>query len=279
MKTTIYRIITIITILFMILAQHAIFASMADYTDEQADKITKQNEEEWKQENEERLNKSSNNYLKKLSIKGYNITPEFDKQTINYEIKQEITDDSIEIITETDDEKATVSGNGMILLNSGENNIRIDVTAENGTVRTYFLKATKKTNKNIRLKEVKISTNDGKNIEITPEFNEEIYEYNCTVESYIQEINIDAISNTEDVDINIIGNTNLNEGQNEVLINLSNNNNEKIVYKINVNKKQEMQIHEEKNINYTVILIISISIIILLILILIKKKGHSKWIK
>ena len=45
MKTTIYRIITIITILFMILAQHAIFASMADYTDEQADKITKQNEE------------------------------------------------------------------------------------------------------------------------------------------------------------------------------------------------------------------------------------------
>ena len=279
MKTTIYRIITIITILFMILAQHAIFASMADYTDEQADKITKQNEEEWKQENEERLNKSSNNYLKKLSIKRYNITPEFDKQTINYEIKQEITDDSIEIITETDDEKATVSGNGMILLNSGENNIRIDVTAENGTVRTYFLKATKKTNKNIRLKEVKISTNDGKNIEITPEFNEEIYEYNCTVESYIQEINIDAISNTEDVDINIIGNTNLNEGQNEVLINLSNNNNEKIVYKINVNKKQEMQIHEEKNINYTVILIISISIIILLILILIKKKGHSKWIK
>lgn len=137
---TIYKFILTIYAITLLLSYNIAYASMADFTDEEADKITKQNQEEWKQEQEERIEKSSNNYLKNLSVENYEITPEFDKQTINYEISKEITEDYIEIIAKTDDDKSSVSGDGKITLNSGENNIRIDVTAENGTVRTYFIK-------------------------------------------------------------------------------------------------------------------------------------------
>ena len=140
MKTIVNKTIVILIILFISFSNIIIYATMADFTDEEADKITKQNQEEWKHEQEERINKSSNNYLKSLTVENYNITPEFDKQTINYEIKEEINEKSIEIKAETDDEKSSVSGIGKVTLNSGENNLRIDVTAENGTVRTYFIK-------------------------------------------------------------------------------------------------------------------------------------------
>lgn len=137
---TIYKIIITILTIAIVFSYNYAYASMADFTDEQADKITKQNQEEWKKEQEDRINKSSNNYLKSLSVENYEITPEFDKQTINYEIKKKITEDYITIIAETDDEKSSVSGTGKVTLNLGENNLRIDVEAENGTVRTYFIK-------------------------------------------------------------------------------------------------------------------------------------------
>lgn len=160
MKTIVYKTILIITILFISFSNIIIYATMADFTDEEADKITKQNQEEWKHEQEERINKSSNNYLKSLTVENYNIMPEFDKQTINYEIKQEINENSIEIKAETDDEKSSVSGTGKVNLNSGENNLRIDVTAENGTVRTYFIKV--------------ISQGDSKEDVVTTEENDNI---------------------------------------------------------------------------------------------------------
>ena len=150
------KIILMILAVMLILSQDVIYASMADYTDEQADKNLKQEQEEWKKEQQERINKSSNNYLKSLSVKKYSITPDFDKQTINYEISAEISDDYIEIEAETDDEKSSVSGIGKIGLSSGENNLKVDVTAENGTVRYYFINVIKNVKQNnIRLNEFK----------------------------------------------------------------------------------------------------------------------------
>lgn len=140
MKKLVYKTILIIVLLSIVFLPNTIDAGMADYTDQQADQQLKQEQEEWKQKQEDRINQSSNNYLKSLSIDGYNIIPEFDKQTIDYEISKEVLENNIKINAEADDSKASVSGIGDIILNSGENEIRIDVTAENGTVRTYTIK-------------------------------------------------------------------------------------------------------------------------------------------
>lgn len=137
------KYILILFTFIMLISESVVYASMADYTDEQADAKKQQEQLEWNKKMEERVNKSSNNYLKSLSVKNYEISPSFDKQTINYEIKKGVKEDYIEIEAETDDDKSSVSGNGRVNINSGENNVKIEVTAENGTVRSYFIKVIK----------------------------------------------------------------------------------------------------------------------------------------
>lgn len=137
---SIIRNILIIVLFLVLIMQSVSFASMADFTDEAADKEKENVQKETKNEIESRINKSSNNYLKSLSIKGYSISPNFDKQTINYEIKETIKESTLEISAEADDSKATISGIGKVNINAGENDIKIDVKAENGTTRSYIIK-------------------------------------------------------------------------------------------------------------------------------------------
>lgn len=263
-------ILVAITFSLLLANMPKVLASFADFTDEEADKQAQEQLKEQEKEHNVTQVKSSNNYLKELSVKGYQLTPEFDKQTSNYEIKEEINIDFIEISAETDDEKASVSGTGKIQLNSGENNIRIDVTAESGTVRTYFIKVIKSINKDIRLNTLKLKMEDNSSVEINPEFDKDIFEYNCNVQNSIQKIDVEAIANVEKAKILITGNENLKEGLNEILITVSLDTEEKITYKINVNKEKVVNIQkEEKRIedkNIIVIIVLIISILALIIL-------------
>ena len=271
------KIILMILAVMLILSQDVIYASMADYTDEQADKNLKQEQEEWKKEQQERINKSSNNYLKSLSVKKYSIAPDFDKQTINYEISAEISDDYIEIEAETDDEKSSVSGIGKIGLSSGENNLKVDVTAENGTVRSYFIKVIKTVTKNnIRLNDLKLKT-ENNNIEITPEFDKDTFEYSCNVQNYVEKIDVEAIANYETANIEVTGNENLQEGLNEILISIFQNDDEKVIYKINVYKEKGIQSQNKVDIEkYKNIVIIAIAIIVTILVFLITKKIRKR---
>ena len=225
-----------------------------------------------KQEKEHNVTqvKSSNNYLKNLSVNGYQIIPEFDKQTINYEIKEEIGEEYIKIEAETDDEKSFVSGIGEVQLNSGENNIRIDVTAENGSVRTYFIKTTKTIKKDIKLTNLVLEAyskeNKLFNVEITPKFDNNIFKYDCNVPDYIEKIECKAEVNDNEAKVEISGNENLQEGLNEILISISLEN-EKTIYKINVNKEKKEQIQQENKSEYKYI-IIALSVIVILIIII-----------
>ena len=130
--------------LVVILSIGNVYAGMADFDDATADKQA--NEQLANQEKAEKENagKSSNNYLTSLNVEGYTLSPEFDKQTLEYTINGEVEADSIKISAILDDERASVSGAGNVKIKSGENNLRIDVSAENGTVRTYFIKVTGK---------------------------------------------------------------------------------------------------------------------------------------
>ncbi len=142
MNKKILKIILTIVIIFIALNLNLAFAGMADFDDNDAkletNKLLEQQEKE-----ENTIGKSTNNYLSNLEVKGYKITPDFDKQVQEYLISEEIKGDSIEITALVDDSRATVQGVGNVKLKSGENKIRIDVKAESGTIRTYFITVTK----------------------------------------------------------------------------------------------------------------------------------------
>lgn len=137
------KFISCVMIIVLIALTGKTFAGMADMDDETSQIIANEMMANQEKEESENEGKSSNNYLNTLEVEGYTLSPKFDKQTLNYTI-EDTEKDTITIKAETDDSRAKTSGTGAIKLNNGENNIRIDVTAENGTVRTYFVKITKK---------------------------------------------------------------------------------------------------------------------------------------
>ena len=110
----------------------------AEYDDTKAQQESEKEIEE--QNNKFNTEKSTNNYLESLQVEGYEISPEFDKQTLEYTINKEITSNNINIKATTSDSKAKIEGMGNIKLEDKQNQCRIDVTSESGTVRTYIIK-------------------------------------------------------------------------------------------------------------------------------------------
>ena len=159
------RTILIIMILF-ISAWSVSYASMVEFTDEEADAQAKQDLIKQQEDDEKNAGKSSNNYLAELSVKGYTLSPEFDKQTINYSIEQPIDVNAIEIEAVADDTRATVSGTGVVELVHGENNLRIDVIAENETTRTYFIKVNTTAKSEVKNEEEPVVTENAYNTEL-----------------------------------------------------------------------------------------------------------------
>lgn len=85
---------------------------------------------------------SKNNNLSSLEIEGYKLEPEFNKDKLEYTITLPKETYKIKLNAKTEDSKASVSGIGEITLVDGENKLEVKVTAENGNVKTYVIKAT-----------------------------------------------------------------------------------------------------------------------------------------
>ena len=85
----------------------------------------------------------SNNYLSKLKISGYDISPKFDKTNNTYFITIDKDVEKLDITAKAEANSAIVTVYGNTNLKSGTNKILINVTAENGDVKTYRIYVTK----------------------------------------------------------------------------------------------------------------------------------------
>ena len=184
MRKELIIICTTIVVCAMFFQSSYVFAGMADWTREDADKEAAEQMREQEEKTKNRENKSDNSYLSDLKVINYDISPKFDKDIHNYKIEQETISDKIEIEATPEDSKAKVTGNGEINLNSGTNNIEIKVTAENGFTRIYNVIVTKSENENSpKLKDIKISAignSNSNSLELSPKFDSNIYSFlNC----------------------------------------------------------------------------------------------------
>ena len=87
---------------------------------------------------------SSDNTLESLEIEGSSISPEFNKDTLEYSAMLEAGTTKIKINANPSDNGSTVSGTGEIDVIEGDNNLEVTVTAEDGSTRTYKIKVTVK---------------------------------------------------------------------------------------------------------------------------------------
>ena len=83
------------------------------------------------------INYSSDNNLKSLSVDGFDISPEFNKSTLEYNVLVKADTTKVKINANVNDSKAKIKGTGEKEVKEGINSFEIVVTAENGTNKTY----------------------------------------------------------------------------------------------------------------------------------------------
>ena len=83
--------------------------------------------------------RSTNNYLKSLSVANSTISPEFNKETLEYTALLEPGTTKVQISAEKEDGSASLEGVGEFDVQEGENRFQVKVTSESGNPRTYTL--------------------------------------------------------------------------------------------------------------------------------------------
>lgn len=85
------------------------------------------------------IEKAKNNNLSSLKVEGYSISPEFNKNTLEYTLELENGVTSANILASVEDPTAYIKGTGKVNLIEGVNTFPIIVTAQNGAQKTYTL--------------------------------------------------------------------------------------------------------------------------------------------
>ena len=164
--------------------------------------------------------KSRNTYLKKLEIEGYELTPEFNKNTQEYYIRVPVGVNELDyedIKAEAEEETSTININGYLYLIEGNNDLTITVISESLTSREYIVHILKGESKDSDLKNITVST--GVFWPLSPKFKRDIYDYSvvipnmydrATVEAVVDDSNLVTISGTGEKDLHI--------GNNQVIL-------------------------------------------------------------
>lgn len=193
-------------------------------------------------EDAEQSGETSDASLKSLGIKPeeYDFSGfQKDKTEYNVEVPEDV--EEIEVYAEATNSKALISGTGKVQLKNGENKIIVQVTAEDGTTRTYTLEVTRggteATETNDSEDGFGLSSLKIKDLILSPDFKTGTYEYTIELTEDLSSLDIEAIATDEDATIEIIGNENLQQGENTITILVRNEEtDETATYQIMVNK-------------------------------------------
>lgn len=96
--------------------------------------------------------KSTNSYLSSLTVDGYDLNENFDKESLEYTLTVPANTESVKINAQLAEDSAKVVGTGEVKVSEGLNIFEIVVTAENGSKRTYVLKITVEAEEPIQVK-------------------------------------------------------------------------------------------------------------------------------
>lgn len=264
--------------------------------------------------------KSSNNQLKMLGIRPndfYNFKP----GTTTYYVTVPNDVSQVEVYAEKQESSQQISGTGYKSLNVGTNTLKVVCTAEDGTTRTYTMYVTREdekaveetptepeepveeepteevpeetSNENTEATEEKVlgitsfnivgKTENGETVEVelSPAFEENIYEYVLTVPLSVKDIEITAGAENEATEIEVMGNKNLVEGENSVTV-IVKVGEETKVYQITVNKSAETgsalsnEVIMQLAIIAAIATIIIVAIIAIIIMIVRSKKKDKR---
>ena len=232
-----------------------------------------------------------NRNLKSLSVKGYDINPVFNRNTIDYylTVSNDIVSLKVDAIPENPGAKVTIKGNEELKKNENENEIVINVRSENGLNKTYKIHVNKYKESSISLKSLEI-----KGYKFENGFSSKKYNYNIDInQNEVQPLKITAKANDSDANVEIIGNdSTLSVGSNVITI-LVTKGSEVVTYQLNVkiSTLRELTIDNSKNTfdqikskisqlfndnNSVIALLSAVSVVLIIIIVRLIKKVLKK---
>ena len=225
---------------------------------------------------------SSNANLINLGIRPHDFSG-FRSNTTSYSVTVPADTESVEVYAEAQDSNATVTGTGTVNLQEGENTINVVVTAEDGTTKTYTIVITKETAEDTG-ENTEIVEGEGlaslsiQNIEISPKFETNVYEYTAKYIGEDTSLQIEANPTNEEYQVEIVGNEDLKEGENLITILVSDSDGNNVAtYQITVNKslvdeealareQAEQEQRQRMIIGAVIVVVVVIAIIVFVII-------------
>ena len=221
------------------------------------------------------VSKSTDNTLKSLTINSsHEITPKFSKNVSSYNVTVPYSVDKLDLSYATNNSKAKVKVTGNSNFKVGEINVvEIEITAEDGSIRSYTLNVTRSTKESDNdLKEIKIDKTD-----LNPNFDPNTLEYSAKVSGNTDKLKISATPVSSESTVEIIGNDNLKEGHNTILIKVTDKNGFTKYYTIDVVKENESKtILGMSILHFGLFMGLFLLLLLLLLLLLFKKNKGNK---
>ncbi len=199
---------------------------------------------------------------------------------------------SIEVYATAKDTSAKVSGIGTQKLAIGENKIDLVVSASDGTTKTYTINVKREGENKEEVSQTTEKVEEGlselkvEDLELTPKFTTNVFEYSTKYIGEKTTLDIQAIVTEPTYTAEIVGNEDIKEGENVVTILVSDKNGKNVAtYQININKskideeaiaKQEEQRNQDEQKKLLLVGGIAGGIILLIIIILVIKHQRSK---
>lgn len=193
--------------------------------------------------------KSSNANISNLGMNPNDFTG-FSENKTSYDVTVPNNVTQVEIYATKKDSKASLTGTGIKKLQEGQNTANVIVTAEDGTTKTYTINI-KRLSKNEKQdttenldaksssnsKDLELSNLEIEGVNLEPSFESSTYKYEISIKGEQSNLDIKASTNNTSDKVEIIGNENLQNGQNIITILVTNSKSDEVAtYQIYVNK-------------------------------------------
>lgn len=200
--------------------------------------------------------------LKNLGIKPNDFSG-FKRGTTSYDVTVPNSVSSVSVYAVPNNSNAKVTGTGKKELQEGANKFDVTVTAQDGTTKkTYTINVTRQTAEESNPTEDENTVDENTTIveeptidvvgltdlqvegySLLPVFDNTIYEYNLTVEKDIYELKINPLTSGDNIKVDIVGNSELQEGENIITLLVYNSEkDETTTYQIIVTKTNEIDL-------------------------------------
>ena len=156
---------------------------------------------------------SSNALLSSLSVDHGILSPTFDKDHNNYTLELDSEVEELMISATTEDEKAVITGDGKQTVVTGNNHYEVVVTAEDGTVNTYVIEATRKKSSNTNILDIIPSHGS-----LSPSYSNEVDTYEVEVGEEVDTIDFEVQLESKRATVTGDKGNSLNYGENDITI-------------------------------------------------------------